>query len=118
MSAVMSQDELQGIAEELHELLDTLHEELGEELKKIEHARHLLRQVPEGKTERQSALELARRLELEHLRQHLDTIAACNEALERINRGHYGRCVECGEAIELNLLRADPLISTCMACQG
>lgn len=116
MSAVMSHDELEGFALELHELLDTLHEELRDELESIEHARHLLKQVPRGKCSQQAALALAQRLNLEHMRRQLDAIADCNEALERINRGQYGRCLCCGEVIELNRLRADPLTSTCLSC--
>jgi len=117
MSAVMSHDELEGFALELHELLDTLHEELRDELETIEHARHLLRQAQVGKSSQQAALELAQRLNLEQMRQQLDAIADCNEALERINRGQYGRCLCCGEVIELNRLRADPVTRTCLGCQ-
>lgn len=118
MSALLSNDELEGIVLELRELLDTLHEELADELHTIEHARHQLQHAKATRSERQTALELAQRLNLSHMREHLETIAAANEALERINRGHYGRCVQCGEAVELNRLRADPLVSTCMACHS
>lgn len=118
MPALLSHDELEGISLELRELLDSLHEELADELHTIEHARHQLQQARARQSDREAALELAQRLNLEHLREHLDTIAACNEALQRISRGHYGRCTRCGEAIELNLLRADPLTHRCMACQS
>ncbi|MBA4502017.1 TraR/DksA family transcriptional regulator [Marinobacterium marinum] len=118
MAAVLSRDELENMAGTLHELLESLHEELTDELNEIEHVRHLLkRQVP-GQSGKQTALEVARRLNLEHMRHHLDAIAGCNRALERINRGRFGRCSHCGEAIELNRLRADPLVETCLICQG
>lgn len=117
MSALLNHHELEGFAEELHELLTTLQEEVCDELHTIEHVRQLLRSLPAGQSEAQAALEIARRLDLDHLRHHLDTIARCNEALERINRGRYGRCCRCGEAIELNRLRADPLTDSCLSCQ-
>lgn len=118
MAAVLSRDELESMAEALRELLDTLHEELADELNEIEHVRHLLKRQSHGPGDRQRALEVARRLNLEHMRHHLDSIAACNRALERINRGCFGRCIRCGEAIELNRLRADPLVETCLSCNG
>jgi RNA polymerase-binding transcription factor DksA len=116
MAAVLSRDELEGMTGTLHELLETLHEELTDELNEIEHVRHLLKRQSHGPSDRQSALELARRLNLDHMRHHLESIAACNQALERINRGRFGRCRVCGEAIELNRLRADPLVDTCLSC--
>ncbi len=118
MAAVLSRDELEQMAENLHELLATLHEELAEELNDIEHVRYLLRRQSHGQCDRQAALEVARRLNLEHMRHHLESIAACNQALERINRGRFGRCRQCGEAIELNRLRADPLVDTCLSCHS
>ena len=116
MAAVLNRDELEQMAESLHDLLETLHEELADELNEIEHVRHLLKRQSQGQSDRQAALEVARRLNLEHMQHHLDSIAACNQALERINRGRFGRCRLCGEAIELNRLRADPLVDTCLSC--
>ncbi|GAA0784654.1 TraR/DksA family transcriptional regulator [Marinobacterium sediminicola] len=118
MAAVLSRDELEHMADTLHELLEALHEELADELNEIEHVRHLLKRHAHGQGDRQATLEVARRLNLEHMRHHLESIASCNQALERINRGRFGRCRCCGEAIELNRLRADPLIDTCLSCQS
>lgn len=118
MAAVLSHDELEGFAESLRDLLAMLHEELADELNAIEHARYLLKRPHDGQSERQVALALARRLNLTHMAGHLDAIAGCNEALERINRGTYGRCRRCGEGVELNRLRADPLTDTCLCCHN
>ncbi|GAA0686821.1 hypothetical protein GCM10009104_10970 [Marinobacterium maritimum] len=118
MAAVLSHDELEHMAEALHELLAALHEELADELNEIEHVRHLLKRQSSGQSDRQAVLEVARRLNLDHMRHHLESIAACNQALERINRGRFGRCSKCGEAIELNRLRADPLVDSCLSCHG
>ncbi|MET4160611.1 MAG: TraR/DksA family transcriptional regulator [Marinobacterium sp.] len=117
MSAVLNHHELESFSEELHELLTSMQEEVRDELHDIEHVRQLLRSIPPGQTELQATLEVARRLDLEHLRHHLDVIGRCNEALERINRGRYGSCCRCGETIELNRLRADPLTECCLTCQ-
>ncbi|MBV0932208.1 TraR/DksA C4-type zinc finger protein [Marinobacterium weihaiense] len=117
MSAVLSHHELEGFAEALHQLLASLHEELADELNEIEHIRHHLQRLSIEQPGPGSVLLLARRLNLDHLSQNLEAIAACEAALERVNRGYFGRCVRCGEGIELNLLRADPLVDVCLCCQ-
>jgi DnaK suppressor protein len=38
-------------------------------------------------------------------------------AIERLNDGEYGRCVECGERIPAARLRAMPEVATCVSCQ-
>lgn len=44
-------------------------------------------------------------------------IAACREALVRIEAGQYGYCDCCGEVIELNHLMADPSVCRCVRCR-
>lgn len=39
-------------------------------------------------------------------------------ALARLERGEYGYCVECGEAVASGRLRADPAATLCIACAG
>jgi RNA polymerase-binding transcription factor DksA len=38
-------------------------------------------------------------------------------ALERLDRGEYGQCVECGEAIAPARLNVIPEVTTCVRCQ-
>jgi len=38
-------------------------------------------------------------------------------ALERMNEGEYGTCVECDEPIVLTRLAAMPEVQTCLRCQ-
>jgi len=44
-------------------------------------------------------------------------LAACREALVRIETGKYGRCDRCNEVIELNHLMADPTVCRCVRCR-
>ncbi|MDX2220749.1 MAG: TraR/DksA family transcriptional regulator [Burkholderiales bacterium] len=53
--------------------------------------------------------ELARRA------RELDSVEA---ALARIDEGVYGTCVECGNGIAIERLRASPHSTTCLACQS
>ncbi len=43
-------------------------------------------------------------------------IRQCEEAIKRIDTGHFGRCKVCSEAIELNRLKAEPTVTTCLSC--
>ncbi|MFH0911343.1 MAG: TraR/DksA C4-type zinc finger protein [Planctomycetota bacterium] len=46
-----------------------------------------------------------------------EIIGEIDEALDRIERGTYGICGECGEAIGLRRLRARPHADLCVTCQ-
>ncbi|NCO19408.1 MAG: TraR/DksA family transcriptional regulator [Gammaproteobacteria bacterium] len=43
-------------------------------------------------------------------------IGALRASLARLERGEFGDCVECGEAIAPRRLRADPAVTLCIAC--
>jgi DnaK suppressor protein len=47
----------------------------------------------------------------------VDRVNRLVAALDRLNEGEYGRCVECGEDIAPARLRAMPEVSTCVRCQ-
>jgi len=55
---------------------------------------------------------------LSHIKQLEDEIRECRSALQRIEAGNYGSCIECGEEIELNRLMAKPAALFCVACQS
>ncbi|MFT3857010.1 MAG: TraR/DksA family transcriptional regulator [Aquabacterium sp.] len=44
-------------------------------------------------------------------------LKACSEALKRIDRGDYGCCEECGDAIGLQRLEVVPDARYCVSCQ-
>jgi len=50
----------------------------------------------------------------ERLTERLQRLRA---AIDRIEHGDYGVCVECGEPISAKRLRAIPEVETCLACQ-
>ena len=47
----------------------------------------------------------------------VDRVNRLSAALERLNSGDYGTCVECGEAIAPARLRVMPEVQTCVRCQ-
>ncbi|GAA3688867.1 hypothetical protein GCM10022420_086280 [Streptomyces iranensis] len=50
------------------------------------------------------------------LAQARDHLTALDEALERLDRGAYGRCELCGEPIPAERLEARPSATTCVRC--
>ena len=50
----------------------------------------------------------------ERLAERINQLTA---ALERLRRGQYGQCADCGKAIERSRLAALPETETCLACQ-
>ena len=44
------------------------------------------------------------------------TLDQINEALDRMERGTYGRCVECGELVGKSRLQAIPYTRHCIGC--
>lgn len=47
----------------------------------------------------------------------VERVNRLSEALDRLNEGEYGICVECGERIAPARLRAMPEVTTCVRCQ-
>ncbi len=45
-------------------------------------------------------------------------LVAIDEALQRLAEGNYGLCVDCGEAIAVARLHANPVALRCVGCQG
>ena len=64
-----------------------------------------------------SVADLLSDLNLAIIDQHIDELRATEEALERIAEGSYGMCVECGEPIEFERLKAQPTASRCVEHQ-
>ena len=47
----------------------------------------------------------------------VDRVNRLSNALDRLDDGEYGTCVECGEEIAAARLRAMPEVETCVRCQ-
>ncbi|MET7933248.1 TraR/DksA C4-type zinc finger protein [Streptomyces sp. NPDC005322] len=50
------------------------------------------------------------------LAQARDHLADLDQALERLERGDYGRCEKCGEPIPAERLEVRPAANTCVSC--
>ena len=105
-----------------HEQLDSEHRRLTEEMVQLQSNASTSEErregSPFGKREEEATetLELEKRLNLENrLRQEL---ARVEHALEKIEKGTYGLCDNCGQPIDPERLEALPQASLCMNCKA
>ena len=52
------------------------------------------------------------------LQMNADTLTRIDEALARLDAGHYGTCIECGDDIAERRLRALPVAVRCHECES
>jgi DnaK suppressor protein len=107
---------------ELHEKLKSEHKRLEEELEQLHtnasSSDERREGSPFGKREEEATetLELEKRLALENrVRQELSGI---EHALRKFEEGTYGKCDNCGKAIDPARLEALPQASLCLDCKA
>ena len=64
-----------------------------------------------------AADHVARDVAMAEVDRDADEIAAIDAALERLDKGAYGRCVECGTTIAPARLAQAPEAARCVICQ-
>jgi DnaK suppressor protein len=104
------------------EQLESEHKRLTEELTQLQtnasSAEERREGSPFGKREEEATetLELEKRLALENrIRQEM---AAVEHALEKIVKGTYGTCANCGQPIDPERLEALPQANLCLNCKA
>jgi DnaK suppressor protein len=105
-----------------HEQLESEHKRLTEEMMQSKTTASTTEErregSPFGKREEEATetLELEKRLALENrIRQEL---AKVEHALQKIEKGTYGLCDNCGQPIDPKRLEALPQASLCMNCKA
>lgn len=74
-----------------------------------------LDQTRQGRLSRMDALQgQAMAVAAEHRRQH--AVQRLKAALQRLERGDFGECADCGEDIAELRLRSDPAATLCLGC--
>jgi DnaK suppressor protein len=105
----------------IQHLLDVRELELREEVRAAKAAR-AERTSAQGPNVEDPAEDGEERLRvgLEHVEIERDEneLRAIEEARERIGEGTYGDCVDCGQPIPFERLKAQPIASRCIACQN
>lgn len=94
----------------------TLAQELGtlqEGASRVQHARDVLLQDGDDAQQR----DADREVDFARTDQLAREISAVDAALERLERGEYGRCSDCDAVIPFDRLRANPHAIRCIACE-
>jgi RNA polymerase-binding protein DksA len=66
----------------------------------------------------ESVADILADLAVETIQQRVDIVSDIEAALQRIDRGTYGDCIDCGDPIDKKRLAAKPQASRCVECQG
>jgi RNA polymerase-binding protein DksA len=70
---------------------------------------------PVGEDTKEPSEGLDKELALERTQERI--LNAVNEALDRVDAGTYGKCVECGRSIGRDRLEAIPYTAYCINCE-
>lgn len=116
MTVNLTISEVTAFKTELLSLLEQLRAEVGEERKQQEASGLGSLEVHDSGEEAGAVVDLM--LSVEVLALHSDEISDCLAALERIEEGDFGSCIDCTEEIELSRLRACPTAARCIRCQS
>ncbi|PMR79874.1 TraR/DksA family transcriptional regulator [Halomonas urumqiensis] len=104
-------------ADAVRQRLAALRRELREESESSRDARDtvMLDQTSVGRLSRMDALQAQAMAKAEEERRQL-ALRRIEAAYQRLDRGEYGECIECGEWIGKNRLEWDPLVLKCIDC--
>lgn len=94
------------------EVLAQIAQQRGGVVSRAEAAAHF--QHPEDAS---AQVNTERDLEFALDERELAEVADLDAALQRLDAGTYGLCVDCAEAIALPRLQATPQVARCLACQ-
>ncbi|WP_036552443.1 TraR/DksA family transcriptional regulator [Neptunomonas japonica] len=118
MPSPLSSFQVDAIKSELLTLLEHLREDVGHELQDQQGERvHEAMKEAHDRGDEASA-ELEATINITNMSRHLGEIQECQDALQRLASGSYGLCLVCGEEIELNRLKANPVSARCLSCQS
>ena len=73
---------------------------------------------PVADTGDEAAADLISDIENAELSRDLEELREIDAALDRMDKGSYGTCSDCGGEIELERLRRGPAARRCFACQS
>ncbi|WP_243431854.1 TraR/DksA family transcriptional regulator [Aliamphritea spongicola] len=117
-SCELSQSQLADLRKDVCQLIDQLREDLSQ-AREQQRAELALVDVAQPVDSAEQASDSARRVQLlGHIQQLEGEVRSAEHALRRLDEGLYGECENCGEMIELNRLKANPVAVLCIGCQS
>jgi RNA polymerase-binding protein DksA len=118
MNNVLTIEKITELKESLITLRDALTQEIDEELQESRESasyNSLAGDVHDSADE--SVADQLSALEAEMANRHTKELHDIDAALERIENGSYGTCIECGQQIALKRLQAYPVAKRCIECK-
>ncbi len=97
--------------------LAVLRGDIGRALERSEHESHQVRAGEVSDMEDAAFVRMVRELDLADIERDAAEIHDIDAALRRIQDGHYGLCLDCGEPIAVERLQAYPSAKRCHSCQ-
>ena len=117
-SCELSQSQLADLRKDVCQLIDQLREDLSQ-AREQQRAELALVDVAQPVDSAEQASASAHRVQLlGHIQQLEGEVRSAEHALQRLDDGLYGECENCGEMIELNRLKANPVAVLCIGCQS
>lgn len=114
MKTSLPRSERKRLEKALRARLDVLTQEISGELHDSEEQDYAALSGDEGDTASADVISDTRLFDLQRDVGEIDAVRA---ALDRIAAGTYGLCIECGEEIDVERLRAEPAAARCIDCQ-
>ncbi len=101
--------------EKTKEKLLTRQQEILEEIKDLAHEKTGERQVMDSADQ---ALSISiEKLQSSLQQTEIDELHSIDDSLERLKKGEYGLCIDCGELISQQRLEYYPYAARCIVCQ-
>ncbi|WP_271274622.1 TraR/DksA family transcriptional regulator [Aliamphritea hakodatensis] len=114
----LSQSQLADLRRDVRQLIAQLREDLTQ-IREQQRAELAVVDVAQPVDNAEQASASAHRVQLlAHIQQLEGEVRAAEHALQRLDDGLYGECESCGEMIELNRLKANPVAVLCIGCQS
>ena len=115
---MVTENQVRKIRKSLESRNTELREEIRQELLKSDDQRFRDLAGEVHDLEEESVADLLVDLDLAILDMHIEEIRDIEAALARISAGTYGACVDCGDDIATERLKAYPTASRCLPCQS
>jgi len=114
----LNESQLATIAGQLQSERRALLAQIRDQLRgESEHAERLDRLTQLKDPADYSVADVLQDMQLELLDRETEHLRAIEDAEVRIQKGTYGRCIDCGTQIDAKRLLAQPTASRCMDCQ-
>jgi DnaK suppressor protein len=113
----LTDEQIRVFKRQLDRRLQALREEIRQELLESDQAHFIELAGQVYDTGEASVADLLEDVELADVSRHVGAIREIDAALLRIAQGTYGMCIDCGKAIGIERLEAQPAAARCQSCQ-